>query len=56
MARTGEYVEFWTRHLPSNSTSAQIADVLDRIASRFDDYRPFMVGEAGLYTTMGSFH
>ena len=53
VSRAGEYAEFWTRHLPSNSTRAQNADVLDRIASTFDDYRPFMVGEAGLYTTMG---
>ncbi len=53
VSRTGEYVEFWIRHLPSNSTPDQIADVLDRIASRFDNYRPFMVGEADLYTTMG---
>ena len=53
VSRAGEYAEFWTRHLPSNSTRAQIADVLDRIASTFDDYRPFMVGEAGLNTTIG---
>ena len=53
VSRAGEYAEFWTRHLPSHSTRAQIADVLDLIASTFDDYRPFMVGEAGLYSTMG---
>ena len=53
VSRAGEYAEFWTRYLPSNSTRTQTADVLDRIASTFDDYRPFMVGEAGLYSTMG---
>ena len=53
VSRAGTYAEFWTRHLPSNSTRAQIADVLDRITSTFDDYRSFMVGEAGLYCTMG---
>ena len=53
VSRAGAYAEFWTRHVPSNSTRAQIADVLDRIAVRFDDYRPFMVGAAGLNTTMG---
>ena len=53
VSRAGAYAEFWTRHLPSHSTRVQIADVLDRIASTFDDYRPFMVGEAGLYSTMG---
>ena len=53
VSRPGEYAEFWTWHLPSNSTRAQIADVLDRIAARFDEYRPFLAGEAGRYTTMG---
>ena len=53
VSRIGEYTDFWTRHLPGNSTRAQIADALDRIALRFDDYRPCMVGNAGLYTTMG---
>ena len=53
VSRAGTYAEFWTRHLPSHSTRAQIADVLDRITSTFDDYRSFMVGEAGLYSTMG---
>ena len=30
-----------------------MAELLDGIAARFDDYRPFMEGQAGLHTRMG---
>lgn len=43
---SGEFAEFWTRHVPDQSTPEQMAELLDRIAERFGEYRPFMVGEA----------
>ncbi|MCY4438593.1 MAG: hypothetical protein OXE53_00055 [Deltaproteobacteria bacterium] len=51
--RTGEYADFWTRHVPKESTPDQLAELLDGIAARFEDYRPFLVGETGRYTCMG---
>ena len=50
---TGEYSKFWTEHVPTESTPEQLADLLDGIAERFADYRPFMVGDVGLYTRLG---
>ena len=50
---TGEYANFWTWHVPKASTPEQLADLLDGIATRFEDYRPFMVGQVGTYTRMG---
>ena len=50
---TGEYANFWTEHLPKESTPEQLADLLDGIAERFAEYRPFMVGDVGLYTRLG---
>ena len=50
---TGEYAEFWTRHVPKESTPEQMAELLDGITERFAEYRPFMVGEVGLYTMLG---
>ena len=52
VAMTGEYAEFWTRHVPEESTPEQLADLLDGIADRFAEYRPFMVGEVGRYTRL----
>ena len=50
---TGEYSKFWTDHIPKESTPEQLADLLDGIAERFAEYRPFMVGEVGLNTMLG---
>ena len=50
---TGEYADFWTKHVPEESTPEQLADLLDGIAERFEQYRPFMVGDVGLYTRLG---
>ena len=53
MTMTGEYANFWTEHVPKESTPDQLADLLDGIAERFAEYRPFMVGDIGLYTRLG---
>ena len=53
VAMTGEYAEFWTRHVPEESTPEQLADLLDGIADRFAEYRPFMVSEVGRDTRFG---
>ena len=50
---TGEYAKFWTEHVPEKSTPEQLADLLDGITERFAEYRPFMVGDVGLYTRLG---
>ena len=50
---TGEYSRFWTDHIPKESTPEQMAELLDGITGRFAEYRPFMVGEVGLYTMLG---
>ena len=47
---TGEYARFWMDHIPRESTPEQLADLLDGIAERFAEYRPFMMGDVGLYT------
>ena len=33
-SRTGEYADFWTLHVPKESTPDQICDLLDLVASR----------------------
>ena len=50
MDRTGEYADFWTEHVPEESTPEQLAELLDGIAERFEKYRPFMVGDVGRMT------
>ena len=50
---TGEYTQFWMDHVPKESTPEQLAELLDFIAERFAEYRPFMVGDVGLYTRLG---
>ena len=50
---TGEYAKFWMEHVPEKSTPEQLADLLDNIAERFAEYRPFMVGDVGRYTRLG---
>ena len=50
---TGEYSSFWTTHIPRESTPEQLAALLDGITERFSEYKPFMVGDVGLYTRLG---
>ena len=50
---TGEYADFWTEYIPKKSTPEQLGELLDGIAERFAEYRPFMVGNVGLYTRLG---
>ena len=51
-AETGEYVGFWMDHVPKESTPEQLADLLDGIAARFEDYRSFLVHEPGRYSRL----
>lgn len=51
--RSGEYSDFWTRHVPEKSTPDQLAELLDVIAAKFEDYRPFLVGQTGMYNALG---
>ena len=53
VSMTGEYTKFWTEHVPKESTPEQLAELLEGIAERFAEYRPFMVGDVGRYTRMG---
>ena len=53
VAVIGEYADFWTEHVPRESTPEQLADLLDGIVERFAEYKPFMVGDVGLYTRLG---
>ena len=50
---TGEYTDFWTLHVPKESTPKQICDLLDLVASGFGEYRSFMTGEVSRDTRMG---
>ena len=50
---SGEYVGFWMDHVPKESTPEQLADLLDGIAARFEDYRQFLVHEPGRYSQLG---
>ena len=49
----GEYSRFWVDHVPRESAPEQLADLLDGIVARFEDFRPFMVRRVALYTRMG---
>ena len=51
--RIGEYADFWARHVSKESTPDQLAELLDGIAKRFEEYRPFLVGQAGSYSELG---
>ena len=52
-AEAGEYVGFWMDHVPKESTPEQLADLLDGIAARFEDYKPFLVRVPGRYSRLG---
>ena len=53
VSMTGEYTTFWTSHVPSVSTPDQIGQLLDLVATKFEEYRSFMVGEVSRNTRMG---
>ena len=48
----GEYSRFWTEHVRRESTSEQLAELLDGIAGNRDHCRKFMSGEIGRNTRM----
>ena len=50
--RTGAYSRFWTDHVPRESTTEQLSELLDHIAENFEDYRTMFLGEVGNYTCM----
>ena len=50
---SGEYVSFWKRHVPNESTPEQLACLLDGISAGFDDYRSFLVDELGRNSGLG---
>ena len=50
---SGEYTNFWTVHVPRQSTPEQMAQLLDCTAAEFEEYKSFMVGETSRYTRMG---
>ena len=50
--RTGAYSRFWTDHVPRESTTEQLSELLDHIAENFEDYRTMFLGEVGNYTRM----
>ncbi len=43
----GNYYSFWTRMVPENSTTDQLAEFLDLTVVRFDRLRPVFVGSPG---------
>ena len=49
---TGEYSNFWTEHVPRESTAVQLAELLDGIAGSLEDCKDFMLGEVGTNTRM----
>ena len=51
-AMTGEYSNFWTEHVPRESTAVQLAELLDGIAGSLEDCKDFMLGEVGTNTRM----
>ena len=48
----GDYSRFWTQHLLRESSSEQLAELLDGIAANFEECKAFMVGELGTVTGM----
>ena len=48
-----QFLVFWTRHVPAESTDAQRAELLDAIAADFGSLRSVMTGKSTLHTIMG---
>ena len=51
-AHSGEFSRFWTEHVIKQSTSEQLAELLDAVAANSDRFQPFIRGEAGRATRM----
>ena len=50
--RTGAYSRFWTDHVPRESTTEQLSELLDKVAMDLEECRKFFQGEVGTYTCM----
>ena len=50
---SSEYARFWTDHVLRESTPQQLAELLDGIAERFEEYRPFMVAYVSGFAPLG---
>ena len=48
-----QFLAFWTKHLPAESTDEQRAELLDAIAGDFESFRSAMIGESSLHSIMG---
>lgn len=48
-----QFVHFWARHVPAESTNAQRAELLDAIAADFGSFRAVLTGESYLHSIMG---
>ena len=51
----GRYSQFWVEHVPKNSTNVQLGQFLDATVARFDQFRPFFVGDIGIMTFLHQF-
>ena len=50
--RTGAYSRFWTDHVPRESTTEQLSELLDKVAMDLEECRKFFQGEIGKFTRM----
>ena len=50
--RTGAYSRFWTDHVPKESTTEDLSELLDKIAMDLEECRKFFQGEIGIITGM----
>ena len=48
-----QFVHFWARHVPAESTNAQRAELLDAIAADFGSFRSVLTGESYFHSIMG---
>ena len=48
-----QFVHFWARHVPAESTNAQRAELLDAIAGDFGSFRSVLTGESYFHSIMG---
>ena len=48
-----QFLVFWTKHVPAESTDEQRAELLDAIAANFGSFRSVMIGESNRHSIMG---
>ena len=48
-----QFLSFWTKHVPAESTDEQRTELLDTIAADFGSFRSVMIGESNLHAIMG---